>query len=304
MLEYIFKELLGHDTRTRLLPAHCHGGRIVCPDGGVLKTNARTASIILAAGRGSRMKEYSGNKTLLPLVSGRSPFEGSHPILLNILTNLPAGPQAVVVNYKKEDVMEATRGLDIIYCEQPELNGTGGGLIAAWEFLKKQACDQVIITMGDVPLVRKATYRALLNFLKDNSLVILGFRPESKKQYGLLEVQENRVTRILEWKYWQAYPEDKRQALKICNAGIYAAKTDDLLYYLSVLASRPHKVHKEIDGKQLEVEEFFLTDIVEYMSNDGLSVGYMTVENEGEVMGVDDLNALVKAQKLFSTGLP
>jgi bifunctional UDP-N-acetylglucosamine pyrophosphorylase/glucosamine-1-phosphate N-acetyltransferase len=269
----------------------------------MLKTNTRTAAIILAAGRGSRMKEYSGNKTLLPLVPGKSPFEGSHPILINILNNLPAGPQAVVVNYRKEDVMEATRGLNIIYCEQPELNGTGGGLIAAWEFLKKQACDQVIITMGDVPLVKNATYRALGDYLTDNSFVILGFRAESKKQYGLLEIQKNRVTKIIEWKYWQGYPEDKRQALEICNAGIYAARTDDLLYYLSVLASRPHKVHKKIDGKQLEVEEFFLTDIVEYMSNDGLPVGYMTVDNEGEVMGVDDLNALVKAQKLFSTGL-
>ena len=34
------------------------------------------ASIIMAAGRGSRMKGYAGNKTLLPLVPAEFPFTG------------------------------------------------------------------------------------------------------------------------------------------------------------------------------------------------------------------------------------
>ena len=35
------------------------------------------------------------------------------------------------------------------------------------------------------------------------------------------------------------------------------------------------------------------------MNHDGLKVGYMVAENEDEVMGVDDLASLKKAQKLF-----
>jgi bifunctional N-acetylglucosamine-1-phosphate-uridyltransferase/glucosamine-1-phosphate-acetyltransferase GlmU-like protein len=66
-----------------------------------------------------------------------------------------------------------------------------------------------------------------------------------------------------------------------------------------VLASRPHKVQKEINGKLREVKEYFITDIVEYMHNDGLPVGFVISENEDEVMGVDDLPALIKAQKIF-----
>ncbi len=34
------------------------------------------ASIVMAAGRGSRMQGYAGNKTLLPLVAGQTPFTG------------------------------------------------------------------------------------------------------------------------------------------------------------------------------------------------------------------------------------
>ena len=66
-----------------------------------------------------------------------------------------------------------------------------------------------------------------------------------------------------------------------------------------MLASRPHKVQKEIDGKLREVKEYFITDIVEYMNNDGLPVGFVISDNEDEVMGVDDLPALIKAQEIF-----
>jgi bifunctional UDP-N-acetylglucosamine pyrophosphorylase/glucosamine-1-phosphate N-acetyltransferase len=264
-----------------------------------LKTDSRTASIILAAGRGSRMKEFEGNKTLLPLVPGRSPYEGRHPILLQLLRNLPPGPKAVVVNYKKEEVMEATRSLDLTYCEQPEINGTGGALLAAKAFVETQDCDKLIITMGDVPLVKRATYEALVRHLDDNCLAVLGFRPESRKQYGMLEVEGTHVRKIIEWKYWKSYSKKRQQALTICNSGIYAARKEDLLHYLLVLASRPHRVHKEVDGKLCELEEFFITDLVEYLCEDGLPVGYVVAKDEEEVMGIDDLPALLKAQEIF-----
>ena len=47
------------------------------------------------------------------------------------------------------------------------------------------------------------------------------------------------------------------------------------------------------------VEEFFMTDLVEYMCDDGLSVGHV-IGDEDEVMGVDDLSAIIKAQELYT----
>ena len=264
-----------------------------------MERNPEIASVVLAAGRGSRMKEFKGNKTLLPLVSEGSPYEGRHIILLEIIDNLPAGPKAVVVNHKKDDIKKVTSGLDLTYCEQPELNGTGGGLLAARSFLENQVCDQVIITMGDVPLVNSSTYEALVRLLKSNSLVVLGFRSESKKQYGILETEGPLVRRIVEWKYWSKYPEEEKQRLHICNSGIYAARRNDLLKYLLVLGSRPHKVSKEIEGRRREVAEYFITDIVEYMYDDNLPVGYVLAQDEEEVIGVDDLAALEKVQKAY-----
>ena len=66
-----------------------------------------------------------------------------------------------------------------------------------------------------------------------------------------------------------------------------------------ILASRPHIVQKEIDGELREVQEYFITDLVEYMHNDGLSVGFVISEDEEEVMGIDDFPALIKAQEIY-----
>ena len=263
----------------------------------------KTVSLILAAGKGSRMEGFRGNKTLLPLVQGSSAFEGSHPILLQILNQLPPGPKALVVHHKKEKVWEATHSFGLTYCEQPLLNGTGGALLAARQFLSDYEDSQVIITMGDVPFVRTDTYYNLVKALKHFSLVILGFSPEDKKQYGLLEGDGKRVTKIIEWKYWNTYSKKRQEHFQICNSGIYAARMNDLLKYLPLLEKRPHIVLKERDGKRVEVEEFFITDLIELMHQQDLKIGHVMAGDENEVMGIDDLPALRKAQEIFRNTL-
>ena len=267
--------------------------------GGPLKKKPETASIVFTAGRGSRMKAFDGNKTLLPLVPEKSDFEGRDPILLNILENLPPGPKALVVNHRKEEVIGATRGYGPAYFEQSVLNGTGGALMAAREFIDSPDHDLLIITMGDSPMVRATTYLSLIKVLEDCSMMVLGFSPEDKKQYGLLETEGSRVTRIIEWKYWSTFSKERQSQLTICNSGIYAVRKKDLLKYVRRLETNPHRVLKERNGKKAEVKEFFITDLVELMHRGGLEIGYVVAENEHEVMGVDDLPSLKKAQALF-----
>lgn len=260
---------------------------------------AAVASIIMAAGRGSRMRGFEGNKTLLPLVPASTAFRGDRPILVHIVQSLPPGPKAVVVNHKKEEVMEATRSLGLSYCEQPVLNGTGGALLAAGEFIQTVDCDGLIITMGDVPLVQKKTYFRLVESLQSQPLTVLGFRPADKRQYGVLDMDGTRLKRIVEWKYWSAFPKENQDRMEICNTGIYAARRKELIPYLSVLRSKPHIVSKERDGRVVQIEEFFITDLVEFLDRDGKRAGCIVAEDEEEVMGVDDLSALQRAQEKF-----
>jgi bifunctional UDP-N-acetylglucosamine pyrophosphorylase / glucosamine-1-phosphate N-acetyltransferase len=258
------------------------------------------ASIVMAAGRGSRMKGYEGNKTLLPLIPGPSPYQGHRSILYHILENLPVGPKAIVVHYKKEDIYELTRGSRVTFCEQPRLNGTGGALLAAKAFIEQADCDHIIVTMGDVPFVRPGTYLKLVGHLDYFSMAVLGFIPHEKKQYGILETRDGEVQRIVEWKYWHNWPKSIQDNLPVCNSGIYAFVKKDLIRFLPVLESRPQRIWKEINGRPIELEEYFITDTVEFMAKDGLKVGYVVAEEETEAMGVDDLDALIRAQKAYA----
>ncbi|MFH1480360.1 MAG: NTP transferase domain-containing protein, partial [Pseudomonadota bacterium] len=229
----------------------------------------------------------------------KSPLEGEEPMLIHILKRLPPGPKGVVINYKKDDIINATRSFQLTYCEQPVLNGTGGALLASRSFLEAQDLDHLIITMGDVPLIRTETFLNLIQGLRDHGLMILAFQTTDKRQYGVLEIHGNEVSRIIEWKYWKTYPEERQEPLQICNSGIYAASKKKMLSYLSILEKRPHIVSKERDGKIVQLEEYFLTDLVELMHKDGVKTGYMIVPDEDEVMGVDDLTSLIKAQNMF-----
>lgn len=265
-----------------------------------IEKDDKVISIIMAAGRGSRMKGYDGNKTLLPLAPDASIFEGDCPICMYLAQNLPSGPKALIVNHGKETVIAATQSIGAEYCEQPRLNGTGGAILAAGDFLAAQRAKRVIITMGDVPFVKQATFASLTEGLGTHDLMILGFTPNDKKQYGVLEIEDGRVHKITEWKYWKEYPVERRNSLKICNSGIYAVNRSILVAYLPILASRPQVVRKEVNGKMKEIQEFFLTDLVELMVQDGRRVGFHVVEDEIETMGVDDVDALKKAQGIYA----
>jgi len=257
-------------------------------------------SVILAAGRGSRMRGFPGNKTLLPLVPAESPFIGSEPFLLHILRTLPPGPRAIVVHHEEEAVIKATAEWDITYCHQPELNGTGGALIAAQDFLREITSENIVLTMGDIPLVHPETYLRMITQLKKDDLVVLGFEPLDRRQYGMLETDGDHVSRIIEWQYWKDFSKEAQQSLRLCNSGIYAAKRKTLLPYLDRLASHPHVVEKERDGNLQQVKEFFITDVVASMHEDAVPVGYITAEDEHEVMGVDTFSALKTAQRIYA----
>jgi bifunctional UDP-N-acetylglucosamine pyrophosphorylase/glucosamine-1-phosphate N-acetyltransferase len=260
--------------------------------------NQIIGSLIFAAGKGTRMKGYEGNKTLLPLVPEESPFKGREPILLHILKNLPPGPKALVVHHRKEEIIEATKGMGLLYYEQKETNGTGGALLAGKEFLSKGEFESLIITMGDVPFVRRQTYLKLTEGLDEFSMMVLGFRTRNKKKYGLLKTENDLVIDILEWEYWKELSVNQRSSLEICNGGIYAVRRRDLIPYLSAIEKLPHRVLKERGGKSILIEEFFITDLVKLMTTDGLKVGYI-VSDEMELMGIDDVQSLINAQRYY-----
>lgn len=261
----------------------------------------KACSIILAAGRGTRMKGYSTNKALLPLIPDKGPFQGKRPFIEEILENLPQGPKAVVVNYRKDDLISALKGRGVTFIEQPLLDGTGGALMAAKGFIEACKEEGVIVTMGDVPLVRKRTFVSLLKRLELFHVAVLGFVPDDKRQFGLLVADGERLLDIVEWKYWKDWDHLRLKDMKMCNSGIYAFKKHVLLDLLPDLKKNPHCIEKEIEGKLTLIKEYFLTDIVKLANQKGYKVGFTVAESTYEVMGVDDPQTLKTIQQIYAT---
>ena len=112
-------------------------------------TNQPVAAIILAAGRGTRMKSDL-HKVLHPL-AGR-------PMLLHLLASVDAlepAAKVVVVGSQREQVEAAVAHREVDIAWQREQLGTGHAVLQAKEALAGFAGD-VLILYGDVPLVSAA----------------------------------------------------------------------------------------------------------------------------------------------------
>ncbi|RYY23507.1 MAG: bifunctional UDP-N-acetylglucosamine diphosphorylase/glucosamine-1-phosphate N-acetyltransferase GlmU [Sphingomonadales bacterium] len=225
------------------------------------------AAIILAAGKGTRMKSDT-HKVLHP-IAGR-------PMLLHLLDSvkaLGAAREVVVVGAGREQVEAAVHPLGAETVEQAEQLGTGHAVRMAEDALAGFEGD-VLILYGDVPLVSGDTMRRMLDALHNEggpSIVVLGFRPADPGAYGRVIVgADGRLEKIVEYK--DATPEER--AVTLCNSGLMAVKASDLFRLLAKLRN------------ENAAGEYYLTDIVELAAAEGgFSVGIET--DAIEVAGVN-----------------
>jgi bifunctional UDP-N-acetylglucosamine pyrophosphorylase/glucosamine-1-phosphate N-acetyltransferase len=192
--------------------------------------------IILAAGKGSRMKSDTA-KVLHP-ISGR-------PMLYHSIKAAKAisNDVTVVVAHQKEAVIETIGSLfdEITFAVQDleQYPGTGGALMGI-----KPKNEKVLVLNGDMPLV---TAEALQGFLETDADIIMSiFDLEDPSGYGRVVLSDAGVERIVEEK--DATPEER--AITHVNAGVYCFKRDILEAFL------PRLSNHNAQG------EYYLTDIV------------------------------------------
>jgi bifunctional UDP-N-acetylglucosamine pyrophosphorylase/glucosamine-1-phosphate N-acetyltransferase len=228
---------------------------------------APIAAIILAAGKGTRMKSDT-HKVLHP-IAGR-------PMLLHLIDSVKAigaAREVVVVGAGREQVEAAVHPLGVETAEQAEQLGTGHAVRMAEAALADFRGD-VLILYGDVPLVTPDTMRRMLDALHGEggpSVVVLGFRPADPGAYGRIIVgPDGRLEKIVEYK--DATPEER--AVALCNSGLMAVRSSDLFRLLSKLSS------------DNAAGEYYLTDIVALAAGEGrFAVGIET--DAIEVAGVN-----------------
>ncbi len=235
-------------------------------------TSRALAAIILAAGKGTRMKS-DRHKVLHPL-AGR-------PMLLHLIGSLTElGPErtVVVTGAGREQVEAAVAPHGVVMALQAEQLGTGHAVLQAEGALAGFEGD-VLVLYGDVPLVAADTLRRMLERLHgpdSPATVVLGFRPVDPGAYGrVIADAEGRIDRMVEWK--DASPEER--AVTLCNSGLMAARSADLFALLARI------------GNDNAAGEYYLPDIVMLAAADGRSSAVIETGAD-EVTGVNSRGEL------------
>ena len=241
-----------------------HGNRMINP----------IAAIILAAGKGTRMKSDL-HKVLHP-IAGR-------PMLLHLMASVDAlapAKKIVVVGDKAEQIEAALAGDAELAIQEPQL-GTGHAVRQAEAALEGFEGD-VLILYGDVPFVPADTMRAMIDRLNapdTPAVVVLAFEPADPLQYGRVITDGDRVVKMVEHKD----ATEAERAVRLCNSGLMAAKARDLFALLA-------RVTDDNAAK-----EYYLVDIVNIANADGRPCAVVTTDAR-DVAGINSRAELAEAE--------
>ena len=229
--------------------------------------------VILAAGQGKRMR--SGLPKVLHPLAGR-------PLLAHVLDTaraLKARRIVVVHGHGAEAVRAAFPDPGIAWALQSEQLGTGHAVQQAMPHLEGNG--DVLVLYGDVPLVREATLRRLLEAAREG-LAVLTVELDDPAGYGrVLRDQAGRVARIVEHK--DASPSER--AVREVNAGFYALSAPRLAAWLKKITNRNAQ------------KEYYLTDIVAVAVAEDVPVIGVRAEDEWEVAGVNSKRELAALER-------
>jgi bifunctional UDP-N-acetylglucosamine pyrophosphorylase/glucosamine-1-phosphate N-acetyltransferase len=241
----------------------------------IVRPHVPLAVIILAAGKGTRMKSDL-HKVLHP-IAGRPMVEH----LLASAAELAPERQVIIAGHGREQLVAALGENAQIVVQEPQL-GTGHAVLQAESALAGFPGD-VLILYGDVPFVRPETMRAMLDRLHGDdspAVVVLGFEPEQALQYGRVIADQGRIARMVEHKD----ASDAERACRLCNSGLMAVRASELFALLARV------------GNDNAPGEYYLTDIVNIANGDGRICAVVTTDDCDEVAGINSRAELADAE--------
>ncbi|WP_101068264.1 bifunctional UDP-N-acetylglucosamine diphosphorylase/glucosamine-1-phosphate N-acetyltransferase GlmU [Roseovarius salinarum] len=236
-----------------------------------------TALIVLAAGKGTRMK--SDRPKVLHEVAGA-------PLLAHALMagrQIAPARTVVVAGHGAEAVSHAARAVDrnARVVVQAEQLGTAHAVAQAAPALEGHEGDALVL-YGDTPFIRPETLARMERARAEHDIVVLGFEPADPGRYGRLVMEGDRLDRIVEFK--DAGPDER--AIALCNSGVVAAPAA-LMFELI-----------EAVGNDNAAGEYYLTDIVGLARARGLTATAVTCD-AAETLGVNSRTDLAAAEAAF-----
>ncbi len=243
--------------------------------------NNEIKSVILAAGKGTRMKSNT-SKVLHKI------FE--KPILGYVLDNSKniVSESFVIVGHHAEEVTEFveknyTNAKTIL--QSPQL-GTGHAVSMACPYLENFD-GQVIILNGDLPLMTEESIRKFIEYhnSKNSDLTIMSTILDDPANYGrIIREKDDSLKCIVEAK--DATPEEI--SVKEINVGVY------LLNWSKIKPAFSQLTTNNAQG------EYYLTDIIGWGKKNNLNVHAYILENSDESYGINSRKDLAYATKVMN----
>ena len=235
--------------------------------------------VIMAAGKGTRMKSR------LPKVLQRLAHK---PLVLHVLSTaqqLHARSAVVITGHGADAVEAALAGqggtLDLAFVRQEPQLGTGHAVQQAVPVLADDGV--VVVLSGDVPLTQAATLQALIDVCAGKHLALLTIDLPDPTGYGRVVRAGDMVQAIVEHKD----ASDAQRAITEIYSGIMAVPAALLKSWLARLDNR------NAQG------EYYLTDIVKFAVQDGVTVLAQKTTDAVQVAGINSPLQLAELERSF-----
>ena len=238
-------------------------------------------SVILAAGKGTRMK--SNKIKVLHPVAGKaiikhviSTLDGLNSKIVNVI-----GHQKQQVQTELEDLDE----WDLNYVIQSEQLGTGHAVQQAEEYIREHS-GPVLILYGDTPLLRKETVAEFVKVHKKNKsdLTVMSAIFDDPSGYGrIIKDDKDNLTAIIEEKDADA----ETKMIDEINSGVYCVDSELLINFLS-----------NMDNDNVQ-QEYYLTDIIAHAVKHDKDINTYIVSDSEEIIGINTRKQQAEAEKIL-----
>ena len=216
----------------------------------------RLAVIVLAAGKGTRMK--SDLPKVLHRTAGRSLLDW----VLTAAGPLGADETVVVIGHGAEAVADSLPDDAVGVVQEPQL-GTGDAVRVGLAACQRRP-DTILVVPGDMPLLTASTLSSVVEVHHTGgaAATVLTVKMDDPTGYGRIERSGDRVIRIVE----QRDTDERQRAIDEVNTSVYAFDAVLLADSLGRLGT---------DNSQ---GEYYLTDVIGILNEDGHRVGAVVAD--------------------------
>ena len=232
--------------------------------------------IILAAGKGTRMKSK------LPKVLHKIAHKPMVEHIIDNVRSLGCDTVNLVYGHGGDMLQDALSKHSLNWCLQAEQLGTGHAVMQAVDNISDT--DDVLILVGDAPLISSSTLQALVAAKADADLALLTVDLEDPTGMGrIVRDNTNNITAIVEHKD----ATDEQRLIQEINTGMMVMQGADLKRWLGNLSS---------DNAQ---NEYYLTDVIEMAAKEGKRISSAQPQWHREVEGVNNRAQLASLERAF-----